>query len=475
MKRAYWSIAILFSVALLALVVFTQPVASTPPVDEAGLPRAQGGSCTTYTSSAFITIPDENATGITSTLVIPPISGMITYMRLSVRVNHPFPFDLNAYLTTANLCESEIFAEGQLSSVEYNGGLYFANDGLKYVDYDDFPYPYTYRPNANFSSNFRAGGRWTLHMVDSSGPDEGQLTGWSVTLCTGSARPTDGPATVTPTLTPTPTSTPTSTPTGTPPTATPRFTPVPTDECMQFWRRTDWQTGENYNFTYNCPDYPLSQSGGDITYESLGFLSARELSGSDVGFVPSGERPALQGCAAYDLTYLNFSGKSTRNSSVISFPTAYPLAWVALRGLVATATPPIRTGILVQSNGNGTLVDSCTLHDALNCWQPHSYEHEALLDSTFFTIYKERYPGNEPSTAFTAAMWGAHYCGSLSPASCGEAAAKPGYSEASIKVEIVGCENFTPTPTRPPYVDPTQTPHPPICGTPRPGGGWGIF
>lgn len=416
-------------------------------------------SCTTYTyTGPAITIPDDNSTGITSTLIIPPSTDKITSMQLRIGIEHSYPADLGAYLTTANLCESEIF-DGNLDSQLFAGSLYFANDGYKYVDYTDYPYPLIYKPNADFPSNFRAGGRWTLHMVDFAGGDEGALTNWDVTLCAGGGQPPLGSATPTPTETATPTSTPTVSPT---------WTPVPTNECLRFFK--DIRTTPEVNLIrgFSCTNIMLTPGVVPIDYEDEGFLPSYGLEGSDADFVLTGDVPRFAACPAYDLTYINVFGRSNRNNGEVSATISRYSTTQFVTGDTCTAT--------MASDTTGTLADTCT---GPLCYNSTSYDYLASGTLDDLTCVKDKWVpfGGQAqgSINVAATFWGKRYCSLFQ---CNETypnGYKPGYSAGSVELTINGCVNYTPTPVPTAVPQATQTPRPPICGTPRPGGGWIIF
>jgi subtilisin-like proprotein convertase family protein len=433
MNKARWSIAILFIVALFALVMCTQPGQATPVVDEAGLPRAQGGSCTTYTKSGSVTIPDDDETGITSTITLPPVAGKVTYVRLSIGIDHNNPTDLSAYLSTPNLCESMIFSN-QLADTGFTGALTFANDGAKFVDFTDYPYAQMYKPNAPFSSNFRAGGRWKLHMIDSASYYEGALTDWSLTLCT------DG-ATI---ATPTPWAT-----------SAPTATPIPPG--VYLFDNEDYGTC-SAKFAAGAPTI-VPGAGVLYTYD------------------------AAMGNSAYVTTlicnainadvHVSISGSASASQSFFDYETPGP-------GNGASAFVDYYYYDYIDPGGDegGGCTGSCTTKTYMSTCHAIDPDHTPPWFDIDYPIYKT---SASYSNVYTELPWHQTGGGSSdynsyineSGASGGQYAADPLYcppiKDAAAELYVY----YTPGPTYTP--SPTPTPVPMICGTPRPQGGWGIF
>lgn len=439
--KARWSIIILCLIGFLLFVLATFPQTPDPALaDTLGLPAQQVGGCTTYTKSGSIAIPDDDETGITSTLTLPPVSGKVTYVQLSMGLYHSYPGDLGAFLTTPNVCESEIF-DGDMGSEDIDGSLYFANDGNMYLYDDSPPYVNLYKPNVAFPTNFRAGGRWTLHVVDHAGWDIGDLTGWSVTLCTGSARPADGPATYTPepTYTPPPTYTP-----------APTYTPVPANEvrlCGGFPRTI-----------FSAPASQCPQ-----TAATPGCVS---------NFSPYGE--VAETSSTYEVTcnedwicddfatlYVCNYGLSSLTASGNLYGSAHGGNDLVLQNQIADANP--------ESYNNyapGTVVGRCTndLYD--------------IYEGSFDDAFSVTIPGSE-SCGYTGSA--GRRVGQFSTVSgfsavCnGPNFATNGWNVTTTIGDPVVCPTYVPPTPHFHTPVPTYTPRPPICGTPRPGGGWGIF
>jgi subtilisin-like proprotein convertase family protein len=416
MTKARWSIAFMFIVALFVLVMCTQPATSTPPIDEMGLPRAQGGSCSTYSNSTTITIPDGDSTGITSTITIPPVAGIVTYVRVSIGIDHAYPGDLSAYLTTPNLCMSEIFA-GDMGSDAFAGSLYFANDGAMYIYDDSVPFSNLYRPNAEFSSNFRAGGRWTLNISDNAGADEGTLTGWSVTLCTGSARPSDGPATATPTITPTPTTTPIGT-----------VTPIPFSACVSIYEVDTGFDNNSPGDLERCPSTPPAGDGASSGYHLYQQVAPPNWANHAICAYtkyPYNIQVSLGPSESYE-----WGGGNGYLSGGFWLPEPYIDPYV---GPVSEST-------------NGTYV---------TCGEGNSYRSGIWHKNTQSQI--TGWYGSPGVIASQGLAWQEKV----------DECVGGGGAYIDETITILACEMPAPTAT--------PTPRLPICGTPRPGGGWGIF
>lgn len=112
---------------------------------------------TTHTSTTVVPIPDNDPAGATSEIVVAE-GGEITALSVTVDVTHSYRGDLRIVLSKG---------ERQVVLLDRDGGG--ADDVHQTFAVDDF-------------DGQDAAGTWKLTVVDTARVDEGQLTGWSLTI-----------------------------------------------------------------------------------------------------------------------------------------------------------------------------------------------------------------------------------------------------------------------------------------------------
>ena len=145
-------------------------------------------SCTAYDSTDVPkNIPDNNATGVTSTInILDDFS--ITDVNVSIDISHPWIRDLQLYLKAPNGTEVLIYdrscSGGTVGRVNINA--VFDDDASATVcDPANPAVSGTSKPD-NFLSafnNLSSFGDWTLKVVDNAAVDVGVLNNWSIELC----------------------------------------------------------------------------------------------------------------------------------------------------------------------------------------------------------------------------------------------------------------------------------------------------
>jgi subtilisin-like proprotein convertase family protein len=172
-----------------------------------------------------VAIPDNNATGVTDTLVV-ATTGTITDLDLQVTINHTWVGDLYVALTHVDTGKVvTVMDRPGVPAVSFGCGgdsVAATLDDESATSVEGVCAPAsptisgTFRPNVALSGfdGDDVSGTWRLKVVDSAGSDVGTFVSWCFAPTTSSV----------------PTSTPTRTPTATPtrtPTATPTRTPAP--------------------------------------------------------------------------------------------------------------------------------------------------------------------------------------------------------------------------------------------------------
>jgi subtilisin-like proprotein convertase family protein len=147
-------------------------------------PAESAAACTTYTTSAPVTIPSGPGT-VTSTLNVPD-DFLIGDVDVSIELSHTFPGDLDVHLASPAGSDSGLFTDV--------GSDAFPSLSLS-VD-DEAAYPVNAFPVLNgvrvqpesayrlsWFDGERAQGTWTLQLSDDEAGDGGTLSSWGLKLC----------------------------------------------------------------------------------------------------------------------------------------------------------------------------------------------------------------------------------------------------------------------------------------------------
>ncbi|MFZ2487173.1 MAG: M4 family metallopeptidase [Anaerolineae bacterium] len=202
---------------------------STPtntPIPATATATPLPGACTTYASSDLPKSITDLASA-TSTVAV-AAGGTVSDVNLTIgNLTHTYDADLDIYLRHPDGTEILLSDDNGGSGDNYVNTV-FDDEASTAITAGAAPFTGSYRPEAVLSGfdGKAASGTWTLRVYDDANTDTGQLTAWSVTVCT-SGGATATPTAVPPTATPTATAAPaTATPTAVPPTATPTSVPA---------------------------------------------------------------------------------------------------------------------------------------------------------------------------------------------------------------------------------------------------------
>jgi subtilisin-like proprotein convertase family protein len=150
--------------------------------------RDLAGSHTFVSTNVPLSIPDNNSTGVTSTLHISGVGTALTDLNINFTINHTFDRDLTATLTSPDGVSLTLFAR--------IGG---SNDNFTNTTLDDSatttigaagtsaPFNGTFKPSGGQLSVFNGhllDGTWSLKIVDSASSDTGSLVSWSLIATT---------------------------------------------------------------------------------------------------------------------------------------------------------------------------------------------------------------------------------------------------------------------------------------------------
>jgi len=132
-------------------------------------------------------IPDNNTTGITSTLTVSGLITPISDVNVTLHITHPFDGDLTAYLIAPDGATVGLFGRVGSSGANFNNTT-FDDAAATSITAGTAPFSGTFRPVGSLAAfNGRAAnGIWKLKVVDSARRDTGTLDSWSLNLTTAS-------------------------------------------------------------------------------------------------------------------------------------------------------------------------------------------------------------------------------------------------------------------------------------------------
>jgi subtilisin-like proprotein convertase family protein len=146
---------------------------------------APGGSASTNGSNATSTpIPDNNTTGISSTINISniPAGSTITGITVGVNITHTWNSDLDIFLTGSNGTQIELSTDNGGSGDNYTNTI-FSSAGVNPITGGVSPFTGTFLPEGNLTTLYSLGsGSWTLTVKDDTGGDFGTLLNWNISI-----------------------------------------------------------------------------------------------------------------------------------------------------------------------------------------------------------------------------------------------------------------------------------------------------
>ena len=189
----------------------------TKPAGATGIAPPAPAGCTlatpaTFSNSTPIPIPDNNPTGITSTINVAGAGTLIWDVNVIVNITHTFPGDLDFTLTSPSGTIVTLSTDNGGSNDNAFAGTTFDDQADP-----DSQIPYGVNPNQVNDHMYTVGvtatpltpeeplaafngqnpnGTWTLKVLDDAAADTGTLNSWSLEITTVSALPVnDQPAT----------------------------------------------------------------------------------------------------------------------------------------------------------------------------------------------------------------------------------------------------------------------------------------
>ena len=141
------------------------------------------GAASVYTSTDVPkAIPDDNPTGITSTLPI-TASGKVGKVTVTINVSHTWDSDLTIKLISPSGTVVTLVA-GRGTSGDNFTGTVFDDSAASPISSGSAPFANTYRPETPLSvvADQPISGTWQLFAVDSAAQDTGTINSWSLSI-----------------------------------------------------------------------------------------------------------------------------------------------------------------------------------------------------------------------------------------------------------------------------------------------------
>ncbi|NEW80480.1 MAG: T9SS type A sorting domain-containing protein, partial [Gelidibacter sp.] len=128
-------------------------------------------------------IPDNNATGVSSTITILD-NKIIRDVNVTVNITHPWIGDLDLTLISPSGKSVLLVSSRQDEGDNYTNTV-FDDGALNSISEGSAPYTGTFKPDGNLSNFYdeESFGNWILKVVDSGTDDNGIINNWSLEIC----------------------------------------------------------------------------------------------------------------------------------------------------------------------------------------------------------------------------------------------------------------------------------------------------
>jgi len=135
-----------------------------------------------FTNITAVSIPDGNATGVSSTMAVTGI-GTVSAVRVNVNITHTAVGQLALSLISPT-GKSIALATNRGGSGDNFSGTTFDDAAATAIAAGTAPFTGSFRPEASLSgfAGLAADGTWTLKVVDNAGGEIGSLNNWTLTL-----------------------------------------------------------------------------------------------------------------------------------------------------------------------------------------------------------------------------------------------------------------------------------------------------
>ena len=150
--------------------------------NEIAIPRLQTDSGTDDTT---ISIPDNDPTGIISTITLsdPGTISASTQFEVCLDITHPFAADLDITLESPNGTVIDLSSDNGAFGINYTGTC-FTTAAANSIIGGSAPFTGNWLPEQPFSTFIgeNIAGGWKLKVIDDADIDEGQLNNWSISI-----------------------------------------------------------------------------------------------------------------------------------------------------------------------------------------------------------------------------------------------------------------------------------------------------
>lgn len=146
-------------------------------------------SAGTYTPSSGtinLAIPDNNPTGVTSTISVSG-AGTVTKVTVALSITHTYDSDLTATLIGPDGTSLVLFSAVGSSGQNFTNTV-FDDSASTSITAGSAPFTGTFKPSGGALSTFigkNGSGNWQLKVVDSAAQDTGNIVSWGMTINAG--------------------------------------------------------------------------------------------------------------------------------------------------------------------------------------------------------------------------------------------------------------------------------------------------
>ncbi|MEA2217543.1 MAG: large repetitive protein [Solirubrobacteraceae bacterium] len=154
------------------------------------VPTGAPGAVQQFTATPAAAIPDNNATGVSSSLPISGVAGRLTDLDVRLNVTHTYDGDLSVTLrapdaTTINLVQNRGSSGANFVDTDLD------DEAAMAISAGSAPFTGAFRPEQPLSTfdGKSANGTWTLTVVDNAGSDVGTLSSWRLSARGSSCSP----------------------------------------------------------------------------------------------------------------------------------------------------------------------------------------------------------------------------------------------------------------------------------------------
>jgi len=180
-----------------AKIVFSHDGTGVTPSPFQVAVRGEGTTATIFTQASDDvpkSIPDNNPTGVASTIAIPPAAGgagrFIVDVNVTVDIQHSFDGDVDIFLVSPQNTQIELSTDNGVGGDHYIGTI-FDDQAPISITAGVVPYTGAHQPEQPLGTLFNenAVGTWSLLVVDDASADTGHIRNWSLEITYSTTSP----------------------------------------------------------------------------------------------------------------------------------------------------------------------------------------------------------------------------------------------------------------------------------------------